>query len=51
MFDVLAAPHPDGGAVVTFDDVTAHHTLAERYRRVVETTSDAIVITDHASAA
>ena len=46
MFDVLAAPHPAGGAVVTFDDVTAHHRLAERYRRVVETTGDAIVITD-----
>ncbi len=28
--DVLAAPHPDGGAVVTFDDVSAHHTLAEQ---------------------
>jgi hypothetical protein len=46
VFDVVASPHPNGGAVVTFDDVTPHHTLAERYRRVVETTSSAIVITD-----
>ena len=46
VFDVTAAPHPLGGAVVTFDDVTEHRSLAERYRRVVETSSDAIVIVD-----
>ena len=46
VFDLTAAPHPRGGAVVTFDDVTAHRALAERHRRVVETSSDAIVITD-----
>ena len=46
LYEIVASPHPDGGAVVTFDDVTVHQTLAERYRRVVETTSDAIVITD-----
>jgi PAS domain S-box-containing protein len=46
--DAVASPHPHGGAVVTFDDVTAHHRLAERYRRVVETANDAIVITDGA---
>jgi PAS domain S-box-containing protein len=46
VFDVIAAPHPNGGAVVTFDDVTSHHMLAERHRSVVETASDAIVITD-----
>ena len=46
VYDIVASPHPDGGAVVTFDDVTVHQTIAERHRRVVETTSDAIVITD-----
>ncbi|HET7585787.1 MAG TPA: PAS domain S-box protein [Gemmatimonadaceae bacterium] len=46
IFDVLAAPHPAGGAVVTFDDVTSYHLLAERHRRVIETTRDAIVITN-----
>ena len=46
VFDITAAPHPLGGAVVTFDDVTEHRSLAERYRRVVETSSDAIIITD-----
>ncbi len=46
IFDITAAPHPLGGAVVTFDDVTEHRSLAERYRRVVETSRDAIVITD-----
>ncbi len=46
VFNMTAAPHPLGGAVVTFDDVTAHRALAERYRLVVETSRDAIVITD-----
>ncbi|MEO8333895.1 MAG: PAS domain S-box protein [bacterium] len=46
VFEVTAAPHPLGGAVVTFDDVSAHQALAERHRRVVETSRDAIVITD-----
>jgi PAS domain S-box-containing protein len=45
LFAVTAAPHPAGGAVVTFEDVTEHRALAERYQRVVETSSDAIVIT------
>ncbi len=46
IFNMTAAPHPLGGAVVTFDDVTAHRALAERYRLVVETSRDAIVITN-----
>ncbi len=46
VFEITAAPHPLGGAVVTFDDVTEHRSLAERHRRVVETSRDAIVITD-----
>ncbi len=48
VFDMTAAPHPLGGAVVTFDDVTEHRSLAERHRLVVETSRDAIVITDRA---
>ncbi|MBA3672958.1 MAG: PAS domain S-box protein, partial [Gemmatimonadaceae bacterium] len=48
IFDLTAAPHPLGGAVVTFDDITAHRSLAERHRRVVETTRDGVVITDPA---
>jgi PAS domain S-box-containing protein len=46
LFEVLIAPHPDGGCVLTFDDVTSVHRLAERHRRVLETVSDAIVITN-----
>ena len=42
----MAAPHPNGGAVVTFDDVTAQLALAERYRLVLQTTGDAIIISD-----
>lgn len=48
VFDMTAAPHPLGGAVVTFDDVTEHRSLAERHRLVVDTSRDAIVITDRA---
>ena len=46
LFSLLAAPHPDGGCVITFDDVTESHRLAERHRKVLDTVSDAIVITD-----
>ena len=45
LFEFLVSPHPDGGSVVTFDDVTSVHRLAERHRRVLETVTDAIVIT------
>ncbi len=46
MFEIVASPHPYGGAVLTMDDVTTLHSLTERYRLVVETSRDAIVITD-----
>jgi PAS domain S-box-containing protein len=45
LFEVCSAPHPDGGCVLTFDDVTSVHRLAEQHRRVLETVSDAIIIT------
>jgi len=45
LFSLLAAPHPDGGCVITFDDVTETHRVTERYRIVLDTVSDAIVIT------
>jgi len=53
VLDVVASPHPSGGAVVTFDDVTVHHELAERvaqsearYSRLVESAADAIFTVD-----
>lgn len=46
IFEVSASPHPSGGAVVTFEDVSTVHALEERHRRVIETAADAIVITD-----
>ena len=46
LFDVVASPHPNGGAVVTFDDVTAAHALGERSRLVLETATDAIFTVD-----
>ncbi len=45
MFEILISPHPDQGCVLTFDDVTSVHRLSERHRRVLETVTDAIVIT------
>ncbi len=45
LYELYAARHPDGGCVLTFDDVTSVHRLAERHRRVLETVTDAIVIT------
>ena len=46
LFDIVASPHPNSGAVVTFDDVTAAHTLAERNRLVLETANDGILVLD-----
>ena len=46
LFSLVAVSHPDGGGVITFDDVTEAHRLAERHRKVLDTVSDAIVITD-----
>ena len=46
VFDVTAAPHPSGGAIVTFDDITATRALSERNRLVVESAVDALLIAD-----
>ena len=45
LFSLLAASHPDGGCVITFDDVTETARLTEQHRKVLETVSDAIIIT------
>ncbi|MHB8838656.1 MAG: PAS domain S-box protein [Gemmatimonadaceae bacterium] len=46
VLEILAAPHPGtGGAVVSVNDMTAMHALAEQHRLVVENTTDAILIT------
>ncbi len=45
VLELVSAPHPGGGAVVTVDDVSEYHALAERHRLVVEHTTDAILIT------
>jgi PAS domain S-box-containing protein len=46
LIDLTICPHPDGGSVATFDDVTEVHGLAERHRCVLEMASEAIIITD-----
>jgi PAS domain S-box-containing protein len=46
VFDVTASPHPNGGAIVTFDDITSTRSLSERNRLVVESAVDALLIAD-----
>ncbi|HEY0930119.1 MAG TPA: PAS domain S-box protein [Gemmatimonas sp.] len=45
LLSVIVSAHPGGGCVVSFDDVTETARLAEQHRNVLETVSDAIVIT------
>lgn len=46
VLEVLAAPHPGtGGAVVSVNDMTELHLLAEQHRLVVDNATDAILIT------
>lgn len=46
VFDLVTSPHPNGGAVVTLDDVTAFHALEERHRNLLEAAADAIYTLD-----
>ncbi|MBI3567728.1 MAG: PAS domain S-box protein [Gemmatimonadetes bacterium] len=46
VFDLVSSPHPNGGAVVTVDDVTAFHALEERHRNLLEVAADAIYTLD-----
>src|SRR5690606_28005985 len=48
VYDVVVSPHPDGGAVVFFDDVTSFHALASRHRDLLERATDAIFTLDNA---
>ncbi len=46
VYDLVVSPHPEGGAVVFFDDVTSFHALADRYRDVLDRASDAVYTLD-----
>lgn len=53
LLEVALSPHPDGGLVATFDDVSSQQQLAEErrrveanYERIVETASDSIFTVD-----
>jgi PAS domain S-box-containing protein len=46
VFNLVASPHPNGGAVIFFDDVTSFHALEDRYRDLMERASDAIYTLD-----
>jgi PAS domain S-box-containing protein len=40
--DITAVPHPNGGAIVTFDDVSSQRAVTERNRLIVDASSDAL---------
>lgn len=44
--DVLAVPHPNGGAIVTFDDVSAQRAVWDQHRHLVEAAADALCTLD-----
>lgn len=44
--DILAVPHPNGGAIVTFDDVSAQRAAWDRHRHIVEATPCALCTLD-----
>jgi PAS domain S-box-containing protein len=46
VYDLVVSPHPEGGAVIFFDDVTSFHVLADRYRDLLERASDAVYTLD-----
>jgi PAS domain S-box-containing protein len=46
VYEISAAPHPNGGAILTIDDVTALRSVAERYRMAVEAAADGLLILD-----
>lgn len=45
-FDIVAAPHPSGGAIVTFEDVSAQHASWDQHRHVFEGAAEALVTID-----
>lgn len=44
--DIMAVPHPNGGAVVTFDDVSTQRAAWDRHRSIVEASADALCTLD-----
>lgn len=44
--DILAVPHPNGGAIVTFDDVSAQRAVWDRHRLMVEASADPVCTLD-----
>jgi len=44
--DIMAVPHPSGGAIVTFDDASAQRAAWDRHRLIVESSADALCTLD-----
>lgn len=45
LISLLVNAHPDGGCVITFDDVTSSVRLEERHRNILDLVSDAVLVT------
>ncbi len=45
-FDIVAAPHPNGGAIVTFEDATTQRASWDRHRHVFESSPDPLLTID-----
>lgn len=44
--EIMAVPHPNGGAIVTFDDVSTQRAVWDRHRLIVEAAADALCTLD-----
>ena len=44
--DILAVPHPNGGAIVTFDDVSSQRAVWDRHRLMIESAADPLCTLD-----
>lgn len=44
--EIMAVPHPNGGAIVTFDDVSTQRAVWDRHRLIVEASADALCTLD-----
>ena len=44
--EIMAVPHPNGGAIVTFDDVSTQRAAWDRHRLIVESSADPLCTLD-----
>ena len=44
--DIMAVPHPNGGAIITFDDVSTQRAVWDRHRLIIEASGDPLCTLD-----